>query len=524
MGDLNKPMNQNKENNNAVDLTKKQLRGSSLLLAGKIISVGLNFVAQVLLVRFLTQSDYGAWGYALAMVAFFQAFATLGLKRSITRFIPIYHEKNEYEKVVGTIVLVLGTILVTGLLIIGALFTAPDMISNLIGDDNQPLYLLLILIFLVPVEAIDGMLIGLFASFANPRTIFFRKHIIGPVLKLTVVLLLIIFKSTVLFMAYGYLMASALGVMIYSVILVRLLKKQGLLNNLSLKSIKIPAKEIFAFTIPLLTSDLVLVIMHSADTMILGYFHDTTQVALYRVILPAAHFNKIVMTSFALLYTPLAARLFAKKNYEGINDLYWKTALWMSILSFPIFTLTFSMANPLTTMLYGTRYEQSWLFLNMMSFAYYFNCTLGFNGLTLKVLGKVRYVMMINIGAAILNVVLDIILIPKFGALGASVATAGAMIIHNIFKQAGLRLASGINLFNRQYLSFYVVIFSGAVLLLAFQMLTSANIFIGVILAGMMSLAVFYFYRDKLQVEDTFPELLRIPLMRAVFSASGSTR
>lgn len=517
-------MNDKQIKDKSVDLTKKQLRGSSLLLAGKIISVGLNFAAQVLLVRFLTQTDYGAWGYALAMVAFFQAFATLGLKRSITRFIPIYHEKEEFDKVAGTIVLVLITILFMGLFIIGALFAAPEMISNLIGDDNQPLYLLLILIFLVPVEAIDGTLIGLFASFANPRTIFFRKHIIGPVLKLAVVLLLIVFKSTVLFMAYGYLAASTIGVLIYSIILIKLLKKQGIFNNLSLGSIRIPAKEIFAFTIPLLTSDLVMVVMHSADTIILGYFHDTTQVALYRVILPAAHFNKIVMTSFALLYTPLAARLFAKKNYESINDLYWKTAVWMSILSFPIFMLTFSLADPLTTMLYGARYEQSWLFLNLMSFAYYFNCTLGFNGLTLKVLGKVRYVMLINIGAAVLNIVLDLLLIPKFGALGAAAATAGAMIVHNIFKQAGLKMASGINLFSRQYLSFYLVIFSSSGLLLVFQMLTSANIFIGVTLAGAISLSIFYIYRDKLQVEQTFPELLRIPFMRAVLSTSGSTR
>ncbi|MEK7730205.1 MAG: hypothetical protein AAB354_17485, partial [candidate division KSB1 bacterium] len=65
------------------DPTRKQLRGSSLLLGGRMLSVGINFAAQVLLVRHLSTTDFGAWAYALSVVAFCQGFAVLGLDRAI---------------------------------------------------------------------------------------------------------------------------------------------------------------------------------------------------------------------------------------------------------------------------------------------------------------------------------------------------------------------------------------------------------------------------------------------------------
>jgi O-antigen/teichoic acid export membrane protein len=505
-----------KDRKNKPDSTRKQIRGSSLLLFGKLLSVGINFASQVLIVRYLSTTDYGAWAYALSVVAFCQNIAVFGLDRGITRFVPIYHEKGEYNKLFGTLILVFGSILLVSAVIIAAFHTAPEQIARLIKDKNQPVTLLLLMIFLVPVEAFDNLLTGLFASFASPRAIFFRKHLLGPLLKVGVVLLLILFQSNLRFLASGYLTAYALGVLIYIVLLVRLMRQQDLFQHFRIGAIEIPAKEIFAFTIPLLSSDLVSILTHSADTLLLGYFHNPAEVARYTVILPAAHFNKLVMTSFALLYTPLAARLFAKNDFQGINDLYWRTAAWLGILTFPIFALTFSMAKPLTLFLYGARYEQSWIFLQMISFGYYFSAALGFNGLTLKVLGKLRYIVIINIAAVIVNVGVNLLLIPKYGALGAAIGTAGTMVLHNIFKQAGLRLASGISVFDRHYLPFYLIVAASAVALFLITLFFAKNIYIAVPLVAMASVFVIRMSKDKLKVEETFPELLKLPLMKTL--------
>ncbi len=492
------------------DTGRTQLRGSSLLLAGRFLSRGLNFVSQLLIVRALTTQEYGSFAYGLAVVAFWEGLSSLGLHKSITRFLPIYHERGQRNRVLGAIVLVLAAILVTSVIAVGMVHLAPGLVSRLVNE-RGPVDLLLVIIFLVPIESIDGLLIGLFACFARPKAIFFRKHVLAPLLKLSVVLLLVFLHADVGFLARGYVTASALGVCIYIVLFCRLLRREGLLDGAQWRALEVPSKEMFAFTLPLLSSSLVPVVIHSTATMILAYFHPAEEVARYRAILPAAHLNNIVLASFGTLFTPLAARMFAHRDVAGIRDLYWRTTVWMAVLSFPIFALTFSLARSLTVTLYGSRYADSWMILQMVSGAYYVSTALGNNGLTLKVMGKLRYVVTVNVLAMAGNLVLTFLLVPRYGALGSGIATAGAIFLHNISKQVGLR-AAGIGFIEWRYLRVYVAILAGALGLFALQLLLQ-QFFVLLAAAALVSLAVLAYTKHALDVETTFPELLKLPVV-----------
>lgn len=495
--------------------TRKQIRGSGLLLAGRCVSLVLNFVTQVLIVRYLSKSDYGAWAYCLSLIALFQAFSSLGLKRAITRFVPIYHEEEDYGKMFGTILLVIISIIVTGMLFAGGVHLAPDSISLMMKDNSEVIKILLVMIFIVPAQAIDGILIGIFACFSKSRVIFFRRYLLAPFFKLLVVVAIMYFESSVILLAYGYLIVSVLGILIFLWLLMRLFRQEGLNQHFSLKTLDIPAKVIFAFTLPLLTTDLVQAVMHTTNTLLLGYFHTAEEVALFRVIIPLAHINTMVLASFGLLYTPMAARLYARQDYSGINGVYWQTAVWLAVLSFPVFALTFTSARPLTLMLYGDRYAESWLYLQIMAGAYYFHVLLGFNALTLTVLGKVRYVVIINIIALIINIALNLLFIPRFGALGAALGTGGSIVCHNLLNQLGL-LKSGINIFDRQYLYLYFAIIIATLILFMIQFVTD-NIYIQIILIMIASLIIVRISAHKLKIEETFPELMKVRALRILF-------
>lgn len=510
--------------------TSKQIRGSSLMLAGRMISLVANFAIQVLIIRFLSKAHYGAFAYALSFVAVGQALVTFGLDRAVTRFVPIYHEKHDYGRIFGTLALVFGTIVGLGLLLLGAVYGLQDVIGQTLlnsskGDTSEVLALLLILIGLAPIQALDDMIAALFAIFASPRAIFFRKYLLAPGLKLTVVALLIILGSNELFLASGYLVAGALGTAVYGFAAVRMLQKQQLLAHFSLRSLNIPAKELLAFTIPMLSSDLVTVLMTSSNDMLLQYFQNSTEVAAFRAVVSSALLNQFVLQSFTVLFTPIAARLFARGDYAGINAMYWQTAIWTSVLSFPIFALTFSLARPWTILVFGEEYATSAAILALLSVGYYFNAATGFNGLTLKVYGRRKYIVGINLVAALTNVAVNLVLIPRYGALGAAYGTCGTLIFHNLLKQAGLRLGTGISLFEWKYLRVYVTLIAGALGLLAVQWLLPADyrlsqpyIYISLGMAALVSALVIGMNRKMLNVGQMFPELLKIPLARKLFT------
>ena len=494
--------------------TTNQIRGSSLMLVGRTLTMGVNFVVQVAIVRYLSQEEYGAFAYALSIVALGQTLITFGLDRGVSRFLSIYDEHADYDRLLGTIAMVAGTILALGALLIVAVYLLQGWIVGANVSSPQAVSLLLILVLLAPIQALDNVLTALMSVFASPQSIFFRKYVLGPGLRLAVVVLLIVGGSGVGFLAVGYVAAGALGIALYVVILWQVLGRRGMIARFRTSTVRIPAREILLFSIPLLSTDLVYVFLNTSDAIILQQFHGLEAVASWRVVQPAAGLNSLVFSSFTLLFTPAAARLFARKDQDGVRDLYWRTAIWMAIVSFPLFALTFTMAQALTLLLYGERYADSAVYMALLSFGYYFNTALGFNGLTLRIFGGIRYTVAINLLAVVANVVLNLLLIPPYGALGAAVGTTLTLVIHNLLKQAGLRLGTGISIFEWQHLRVYLIILGAAALLLAINSVLAPPAILQLVLAGVVSLAVLLLNRNSLQMGETFPELRRLPFSR----------
>jgi O-antigen/teichoic acid export membrane protein len=466
------------------------------------------------MVRYLSTTEYGALAYGLAVVGFLRLFATLGLHEAVSRFLPIYRENREYDKLFGTMLFTSGIVILTGTVMMTAVLGG---LSHFLTQDKLALHLLVILIFLVPVEAVDGLLDGLFASFAGMRDIFHRKYLLGPGLKLGVVLLLIWTKSSALFLAGGFLLTSALGVAAYSWMLYRLLDRQQLFEHLNWKTLNIPVREVLAFIVPGISATLATAAIPSINIVLLGWMRTMSDVAYYRAAVPLAELNGIVLASFTLLYIPSAARLFAKSDYVAMNKLYWQMSAWMSVLSFPIFAATFSFAHPLTVLLYGARYAPSGPVLSLLSLASYFNVVLGFNLQTLKVLERLRYIVVVSAVAIAANAALSVLLIPRYGATGAGIAAAVAVVGYNLLLQKGLP-AAAFSVFDRRYLSIYLTVALGGFGLYSIHFFASLSVSIALVLAGCVSLLVLVAAKRKLSIAETFPELLSVPLMRSILA------
>ena len=502
--------------------TKKHLRGSTLLLSGRVISMVANFAGQVMIVRYLSKSDYGAFAYVMSLISLGSSFIVFGMDKTITRFAPIYKEKGEYHNLFGSIIIMASTILSLGFFLVLLVFSLRGWIAESYVKDQQEVNLLLLLIVLAPIQALDSFLVGMLAVFAKPSAIFFRRYILGPGLKILVVLSIILLNSNVYFLSAGYVAASALGVIIFSGVLIQSLRNQELWKHFNIQKIKFPIKEVFVFSIPLLTTNLVFILRSQLVIVMLKYFHGTLDVASFRAVQPTADLNTVVIQSFAFLFMPSIARMFVKEDQAGIDDLYWQSAVWIAVISFPIFLVTFSLAQPLTLLFFGVKYAQSGSIMALLAFGYYFNAALGFNADTLRVYGRLRYTVTIDFLAMLISLGLSLILIPRYGAMGAAIGTCGTLVAYNVLNHLGLKFATKINLFNWHYLRVYVSIGLGTLALAVFQRLVSPPIYFGLVLAGLISLIVLWTNRYVLNIEQTFPELLRFKLVRILFATKSS--
>ncbi|HEX6248373.1 MAG TPA: oligosaccharide flippase family protein [Nocardioidaceae bacterium] len=494
------------------DIHRRHVRGSALLVMGRAVAMVIGMATQVVIVRALTKEDFGAFAYALALASAARILLSLGQGRALSRFMAGYEEDRDYPRMFGAMFLAIGTIVTTSVLFIGAFFLFSEaLVGSAVGDDA--IRLVLVLLLLSPLEALDQVFVSIFAVFSKPGAIFFRKHLLAPTLRLVVVVLLVLTGSGVMFVAVGYVLAALVGVLMYVGLLVRVLRERGLLQEFDPRKIVIPFRAVFSFSFPLITGELALLSLTTGGVFVLAFYHSTVEVADYRAVFSSARLNTAVTSSFSTLFLPVIARLYARADMEGLRRSYWNTATFVAVLTFPVFALTGPLAPSFTVTLFGERYAGSATVLSILAVGYYINVMLGFNAYALQVCGRIRYLVVVNVFVAVLNIALCFLFAPQLAAVGIALANCIALVSQNLLNQWVLRGSLGTGFIARGSLGAYGVIALGAGTLWAFQLLASPGFVVSLVAAGLVSFAVLMGSRNALRLGESFPELLRLPLL-----------
>jgi len=492
-------------------MRRSQVRGSALLVGGRLITMVLTTATQVVVVRALTKSDFGGFAYALAIATAGQTLLSLGQGRLLSRFMAKYEEQQDYDRMFGAMVLAVATIAVTSTAFLALMFLLPGELIPV--RDPDTVQVVLILVFLAPIQALDQVFVSLFAVFSAPGAIFFRKYLFTPGLRLIVVILLAVTGSSVSFLAVGYVVTGVIGLFVSMAVFLTVLRERGLLVKLRPSRIVVPYRAVFSFSMPLITGELLLMSFTVGGVLVLGYFASASEVASYRAVFNPARLNTAVLGAFVPLFLPLAARLFERQDVAGLRRAYWHTGAFVSVLTFPIFALTGPLAPSLAVVLFGQRYAASGAVLTLLSLGYYFSTVLGFNAYTLQVCGRIRFLVGVNLSVAALNIGLCFVFVRPLGALGIATANLIALVVQNLLQQWALRDALGTAFVDRSCVRCYLVIAACTAALWALQELVDPGPVLGFLAATAASLVVLLTSRRAIELVDTFPELRRLPLL-----------
>jgi O-antigen/teichoic acid export membrane protein len=497
------------------DATVRQVRGGTLLLLGRILAAAGNLLVHLIIVRHLAIRDYGAFAFALAAVALGSNFAVLGLNKTVPRFVAIYEHGRDWQRVAGVLALWIGTVAVVSSAIAAAYVFLGGTISSTFLSDERYVGLLSVMVVLIPLYALDSVFLGIFATFANPRAIFLRRHVLAPGLLIAVAVLTLVVDGDVYFVAAGFVVAGAVGLAVSGAAVWRLLRGHGYqVSGLSRQHM--PIRELLMFNFPLLSSELVYTLHSSLIVVGLGLVAGPAQVAAFRAIVPLAKMNELIYDSFTMLYTPIAARLFARHDLPGLRYLYWRTATWVIVLTFPIFLATFGLAEPVTRLLLGEAYRGSASILAISAAGYYFSSAVGYNGPTLRVLGRVRYLATTDLLVVAISAPAAFLLMVWLGAAGAGLSLCGILVLQNVLYQVGLRRALDVSL-NRQTVMLFAMAYATGLILFAAQQMLSLP---GPVAIGLgAGLAVLFMMANhrSLDLASVFPEAKTVPVLRWLF-------
>ena len=481
----------------------KLLRGSSLLLVGRVLALVADFAAHVLIVRYLTKEDFGAYTFALAIATLLAPTVVLGLPETIARYAPIFLERKQIGKLVGALGFAAAIVLGAGLLCVAIAVGFQDQIAELMGNDLSA-KLLAILILIVPSDGLNFVFQALFASIGRVRSIFLRQYVLVPALRLAVAAALVIGGQGVVFLAVGYVLGSVMGLLWYGSLAAPAIRRQ---MRQRFSGLEVPARELMTFALPVFLTNIFWTLLISFSTIMLGVLSTTSEVADYQAVLPPARLNYLAMAIFFILFIPTVSRLYAREEWGELRETYLTTTHWQVAITVPILALTTVFAGTFVPTVFGSEYDASVSVLAMMAGGYYLHTAAGPASTTLKVFRRLRYTVVIDLTALTLGMVLNLVLIPTAGAQGAALAFLLAIIIRSVPYQWALHRIAGVKLWTRDYIQLQGLIALMLGFLLLIQILLEPPLLVALVLSGAAGAVVVIVARDMLQIEQAFPEL-----------------
>ena len=224
------------------------------------------------------------------------------------------------------------------------------------------------------------------------------------------------------------------------------------------------------------------------DTIMLGFMKDYAQTGWYN----AAY--KIIDVFSRILYLPIIALFPAlaklhKISAESTKILYERSFYYMIVLAIPIVTGLFILSKKIILLIYGSHFSNSAIALQILGFSLFFTALNFLMGYLLNSIDKQKLFTITTGISTVVNIILNLILIPSYGYKGAGFAT----VISEIINFSMLYYFTSKNKFSINILGLLIKpLIADMAMVLAIYYLIGLNVIILAIIGAVIYVAVMF--------------------------------
>lgn len=220
-------------------------------------------------------------------------------------------------------------------------------------------------------------------------------------------------------------------------------------------------KYALGFNLPLIPYFLSTLLLDKADRIMIGYFWGNSDVALYSVSYNLGRLMVLVTSSLEATFTPWFYQKIKEKNYENT-----KKITFMIMLCFLVLTTAFMLFAPeLITIFADKRYKEAVYIIPPVIASYFFVMLYAIVSKLEFYYEKTKTIAIVTVLAALINVGLNYIMIPKFGYIAAGYTTLVSYIVMAIVHMlVSYKIAKKENISNKVF-SWGIFIFMSLIML-----------------------------------------------------------
>jgi O-antigen/teichoic acid export membrane protein len=393
--------------------------GASISLVGKVVGRGIDFLKQIALARLLSVEAFGLYALIWSLLRVVGILAPLGLQNGVIQFAMPFRlgDSGRFKDVVVRSLL-LGLLVATFFSVLFWL-AAPWLAENLFQDPDFVWASRLFALILPPMV---GLRIAANATRISQR----MQYAIYAEELLQSISALLLFVG--LFLA-GWQLSGAIWATILSFLLAFLLACYYLYQLFpnALRGQRVRAvsnKMLLAYSLPTALSGMFGVVVNRMDRLFIGYYLTTTDVGVYQA---AAQFSivfAVVLDGFNAIFSPMIADLYQNGRLDQLEEIFRVSTKWGIYVNAPFFLVIFFVPAALLEAVFGPAYLLGVTSLLILTIGQTINTGVGGVGRLLIMTGHQQAWFYSSGLMMILSILLNILLIPRWGIVGAAVATA----------------------------------------------------------------------------------------------------
>ncbi len=369
---------------------------------------------------------------ALAVLAILTVATQLGAASAVVRPVARHDAVGNTEAVRRTLLAACGPVALVALGLAGIVFLgAADLAALLTNVENQHAatsYLRWFSITL-PIAAILGIVVSALRGLGDMPRAALVELILVPALRL--MLAVAIVSLTVRAAIIGSIWASAalVGLVIATWMLSRRLRTRNASDHLE-RSFRQDLGEFWSFAAPQSASSLLQTSVLWLDVLLLGVLASAGAAGIYGAVSRLAVAGTLPLVAVALAIAPQVSRLFAEHRHERLAVVYRTSAVWVVTISAPFYVLL-AFFSPYLVTIFGSDFAAGATPLRVLAVANLAEIASGPVLVVLLMGGRSGLVLATSVLGLALNVLLNILLIPIYGATGAAVAWGATIVFAN---------------------------------------------------------------------------------------------
>ncbi len=403
------------------------IRGTGGTFALKVISTGLGFFTGLLLARLLGAAGFGVFAYTQSWVALLSLLATLGLNTLLVRAVATYRARSSWSLMRGLLRQANRMVLAASL-VLASLAAA---VAWLLGGDSDPQMLTAFLVSMtsLPFMALVYLRQGAMRGLQRTVTGYLPEMLIRPLLFVALigVAYLLLRDDLSASWAVG---ANVVATAVAFFVGARLLRT-ALPQAVAKSSPLYESRSWMRSMLPLMFLGGMQVINAQVAIIALGAIKGAEAAGVYAAVSRGAGLVAFVLSAAGAALAPTFAGMYAAGNMERLQRLVTKSTRAILLFSVPM-AVGLMLLNQWFLLLFGEEFGQGGAALIILSLGQLANAATGSVGTLLVMTGHERDSAAATGTGALLNVVLNLALIPIWGLEGAAIATAASLIIWNL--------------------------------------------------------------------------------------------